>query len=116
MTATCTVPAGAVGINPVMVVESTTRGSVDGAASGSSCCPPTVTAAGATAFVDAPLVFAKPVPVIVTSVPPGPEDGVIEVMVGWGAAVKTNPSSRVAVSVLGLFSGSGLTTVTSTVP
>jgi hypothetical protein len=75
-----------------------------------------VTAAGATAFVDAPQVFAKPVPVIVTSVPPGPEVGVMEVIVGRGAAVKTNPSSRVAVSVLGLFSGSGLTTVTSTVP
>jgi hypothetical protein len=75
-----------------------------------------VTAAGATAFVDTPLVLAKPVPVIVTCVPPGPEDGVMEVMVGWSAAVKTKPSSRVADSVLGVWSGSGLTTVTSTVP
>ena len=40
----------------------------------------------------------------------------MEAMVGRGAAVKTNPSSRMAVSVLGLCSGSGLTTVTSTVP
>ena len=46
---------GAVGTNPVMVVESTTTGGVwppDGR-SGSSCCPPMVTAAATAAFVDA---------------------------------------------------------------
>ncbi len=107
MTATRTVPAGAVGINPVIVVSSTTRGGRAGAGGGwvggwvgqtvswgaswSSRSPPMVTSAAATAFVDAPQVFAKPVPLIVTFVPPGPEDGVMEVMVGRGAAVKTNP-------------------------
>ena len=87
-----------------------------GGGSWSSFWPPMVTEAGATAFVDAPCVFAKPVPVIVTCVPPGPEAGEMEVIVGWAAVVKTKPSSRVAVSVLGVFSGSGLMTVTSTVP
>ena len=66
-----------------------------------------VTEAGATAFVDAPWVLAKPVPVIVTCVPPGPELGETVAMVGCAAAVKVKPSSRVAVSVLGRSRGRG---------
>ena len=81
-----------------------------------SCRPPTVTAAGTAAFVDVPLVLAKPVPLIVTCVPLGPDDGVMEVIVGRGAAVNSKASSSVADSWLGLWSGSGLTTVTSTLP
>src|SRR5262249_56761423 len=106
MTATSAVPVGAVGTRPVMVVESTTTGGETvcpaGGESGTSFCPPTVTAAGATAFVDAPLVFAKPVPLIVTCVPLGPDDGVIDVIVGRGAAVNSNASSSVADSWLGV--------------
>jgi hypothetical protein len=48
---------------------------------------PTETIAVVAALVDDPLVLAKPVPVMVISVPPGPVFGNTEVMLGAAAAL-----------------------------
>src|SRR6516162_6673816 len=116
-TATSTTPAASVGTRPTIEVELTTTGGLDGGepvgASGSRVSPPTVTLAGAAAFVAPPFVVANPVPVIVIWVPLGPDDGVTFVIVGCAAAVKVNDAGRVEVW---LGPPGGSTIVTSTVP
>ena len=52
--------------------------------------PPTLMSAADAALVAAPLVFAKPVPVIVICVPPVPLAGLTDAIVGPGEALNVN--------------------------
>src|SRR5580658_7872307 len=89
--ATSAAPPGSTATTPTMDVALTTTGVAENvggtvggdAGNGSKVWPPMVTTAAERLLVPAPLVSAKPVPVIVTCVPPGPMSGEIEVMVGW---------------------------------
>ena len=93
-----------------MVVSLTTTGSV--ALRGSSVSPPMVTLAAPVELVDAPLVFAKPVPVMVTVVPVCPENGLIPPTAIVGCAAVVNVKTFVMVALR----PPGLVTVTSTRP